>query len=460
MKKSSVNKKEFRWKLLGLVPVVLAVVIVIFLVRTKSGPVRKEIRETTHKMRVIKVPVVDLIPRTSGYGVAEPGQIWRAVAEVKGRVVEVHPELKSGALVTEGAQLLKIDPIEYELRIAEIQANITEIKTQISEYSIQEKNTAASLKIENRSLQLAEKSLDRKKSVLKDNTIAPYEFEQEERNVLIQRQRVQDLENFLNLLPSKLQVLEAKLAATDSALQQARLDLVKTVIRAPFDCRIATVSIEPNQYLAAGQLLFEAHGIAVTEVEAQVQGEQLRHLIGPGAPPGSQDSLFIEAMQQLTAIKAIVRIRSGNWNIEWEARVDRLREAVDPETRAFNVIVAVDKPYEKVIPGQRPPLTRGLFTEVELLGPAHPASIVIPRSGLHNDTVYILDSENRLRPVSVVVDYFQGDLAVISSGLTGGETLIISDPTPAISDMLVTPEWDKEMQEWLVYEAKAERVLE
>jgi len=460
MKKSSANLKQLRWKFLGLLPVVLAVILLIFLVRTKSGPARKEIPETTHMMRVLKVPLVDLVPRTSGYGVAEPGQVWRAVAEVQGRVVEVHPELKSGALVTEGAQLLKIDPAEYELRIAEIQANITEIKTEISELSIQEKNTAASLKIENRSLQLAEQSLARKKSVLKDNTIAPYEFEQEERNVLIQRQRVQELENFINLLPSKLQALQAKLAAADSALQQARLDLTKTVIRAPFDCRIAAVSIESNQYLAAGQVLFEAHGIAVTEIEAQVPGEQLRHLIGAVADPGPGDSLFIVAMQQLADIRAIVRIRSGDWNIEWAARVDRLREAVDPETRAFNVIVAVDKPYEKVIPGQRPPLARGMFCEVELQGPAHPKSIVIPRSALHNDTVYILDRENRLQPVTVAVDYIQSDLAVIGSGLTGGETLVISDPAPAISSMLVTPEWDEEMQEWLMHEAKAERVLQ
>jgi RND family efflux transporter MFP subunit len=458
MKRSSVTLKPLRKKLLGLVPVVLAVVVVIFLVKTKSGPIRKEIQETTRMMRVLKVPVVDLVPRTSGYGVAEPDQVWRAVAEVRGRVAEVHPELKSGALVTKGEQLLKIDPAEYELRIAEIQANIAAINTEITELSIQEKNTAASLKIENRSLQLAEQSLARKKSVLKDNTIAPYEFEQEERNVLIQRQRVQDLENFVNLLPARLQTLQAKLAAADSALAQARLDLAKTVIRAPFDCRIAEVSIEPDQYLAAGQVLFEAHGTAVTEVEAQVPGEQLRHLIGPGAVPGPGESLFISAMQRLADIRAIVRIRSGNWHIEWEARVDRLREAVDPETRAFNVVVAVDNPYEKVIPGRRPPLARGLFCEVELQGPARPASIVIPRSGLHNSTVYILDRENRLQPVPVAVDYFQGDLAVIGAGLAGGETLVVSDPTPAISGMLVTPEWDGELQEWVMHEAKAERV--
>jgi len=75
MKRAPVTLKLLRRKLFALVPVALAVVVVIFLVKTKSGPARKEIQETTHMLRVIKVPVVDLVPRTFGFGVAEPGQV-------------------------------------------------------------------------------------------------------------------------------------------------------------------------------------------------------------------------------------------------------------------------------------------------------------------------------------------------------------------------------------------------
>lgn len=461
MAKQTTKSSSFsQWKTLSIIPVIIAILVVVILVKSKSGPQQKEAGETSRVLRVMKVQAVDLIPRTVGYGIAEPAQVWRAVAEVRGRVVDVHPRLKAGALLKKDDLLLKTDPTEYELAVAVLQAGIAQTKADLSELAVQKENTTASLKIEKRSLVLAEQSLARKKSVFKKNSISANEVDQEERNVLIQRQRLQDLENSMHLIPSRKKALEAKLASNEVGLEQARIDLAKTVFTAPFDCRIGAVSIEPGQYLAAGQVLFEAHGTAVTEIEAQVLGEQLRHLIGVQNDSELQTPVFMEVAQRLINIKAIVRIRSINWNIEWEARVDRLRETVDPDTRAFNVIVAVDRPYEKVIPGRRPPLSRGLFCEVELQGPPRPESIVIPRTALHGKNVFILDADNRLQPVTVTTAFVQADLAVIDSGLTGGETLIVSDPTPAISGMLVTPVWEEELQKRLVTEARAKTVLQ
>jgi multidrug efflux pump subunit AcrA (membrane-fusion protein) len=149
-------------KLLALVPIALAVLIVVNWVANKEEPQQKEINESVRTLRVIKVSKTDLIPRAVGFGVAEPGRIWRAMAEVKGRVVAIHPELKSGALISAGEVLLKIDPAEYELAMASLEASINQIKAQLSELDVEEQNARASLKIEQRSLSLAEQSLKRK----------------------------------------------------------------------------------------------------------------------------------------------------------------------------------------------------------------------------------------------------------------------------------------------------------
>ena len=44
--------------------------------------------------------------------------------EVKGRVIEAHPELNAGSVVEKDAVLLKIDPTEYGLSIARLTAAI------------------------------------------------------------------------------------------------------------------------------------------------------------------------------------------------------------------------------------------------------------------------------------------------------------------------------------------------
>ncbi len=454
--------KQPLWKkLLGVIPIIMAVLVIFMLFKSKSGPQKKEVRETSKAMRVIQVPTVDLIPRVIGFGTAEPGNIWRAVAEVKGRVLEVHPDLKAGALLKEGTVLLKIDPIEYELVVASLIAGIDQVKADLAELQAQKENTTIALEIEKRSLALAEQSLGRKKNALKNRTISADDVDKEERNVLSQLQNVQNLQNTLIVFPSRKKALEARVASSITNLKQAQLDLSKTVIKAPFNSRIGEVSLEPGQHVNTGQILFEAHGTAVTEIQAQIIGNQMRHLInhspGPGiSAPADAD---LTAMRKLINIKAIVRLKSGEWKVEWAARFDRIRESVDPATRAFNIVVAVDNPYEQVIPGKRPPLSRGLFCEVELQGQARPDSVIIPRAALHNGTVFIMDKDKRLQPLKVQSAFSQGDLQVIDSGLTGGEILVVSDPSPAITGMLIAPTRDTSLEARLLAEAKAETEL-
>ncbi|NOQ41626.1 MAG: efflux transporter periplasmic adaptor subunit [Desulfuromusa sp.] len=454
--------KPSLWKkTLGILPVIIAILIIVVLFKAKTGPQKREISESSRTMRVIQVTTVDLVPRVIGYGTAEPGSIWRAVTEVKGRVVEVHQDLKGGALLQEGTVLLKIDPTEYELAVASLSAGIDQVKADLTELQAQNENTDISLKIEKRSLTLAEKSLARKRNALKNRTISADDVDKEERNVLTQRQNVQNLQNTLVVFPSRKKALEARLVASQAGLKQAQLDLSKTVITAPFDCRIGEVSLEPGQYLNVSQMLFEAHSTAVTEIQAQIVGDQLRHLIGqiPASGLMTPAEADIVGMRKPPNLKAIVRLRSGDWNVAWAARFDRFRESVDPETRAFNVVVAVDNPYEKVIPGQRPPLSRGLFCEVELQGQILSRSIVIPRAALHDGTVYIVDTDQRLQPVKVTSAFAQGNLIVIETGLTGGEMLVVSDPTPAIVGMLVAPIRDTSLEDRLLAEATAETEL-
>ncbi|MEA3436332.1 MAG: biotin/lipoyl-binding protein, partial [Thermodesulfobacteriota bacterium] len=185
------NLKRHVGKLLAVLPIALALLIVVTWVANKEELQQKEIPESVRTMRVIEVPKTDLIPRAFGFGVAEPGEVWRAMAEVKGRVVEVHPELKSGALISAGEVLIKIDPTEYELAVARLEAGINQIKAQLLELDVEEQNTRASLTIEQRSLALAEQSLKRKQTAREKKAISGDEVDREERTVLTQRQNIQ-----------------------------------------------------------------------------------------------------------------------------------------------------------------------------------------------------------------------------------------------------------------------------
>lgn len=440
-------------KWLIVLPIVAGVAILALLVASREGPGRRAEREAIRTLRVIHAPRVDVVPRAIGYGTARPGQTWRAVAQVKGHVVEVHPELESGAMVSAGETLLRIDPTEYELAVAQFEAEIAQVSAQLSELDVQEANDRASLEIEESSLALAQRELERLETLRERNAASDSDVDQQTRTLLTQRQLVQKLRNSLQLVPERRQSLEATLAVKQAGLRQAKLDLAKTEVEAPFDCRLGEVDIETGQYLTAGQSLFEAHGTALAEVEVQVPMDQLRPLVDRDHDIQLPINMDSQVVQRLFDFEVIVRFQSGDFRVQWEGRVVRMREQLDPRTRTVALVVAVEKPYAQAIPGQRPPLIQGMFCEAELRGQPRPGRVVIPRAALHSGGVYVVDENDRLRRREVEVAFTQSAFACLTSGVEEGERLVVSDPTPAIEGLLVEAVVDEPLQERLVAQA-------
>jgi len=65
----------------------------------------------------------------------------------------------------------------------------------------------------------------------------------------------------------------------------------------------------------------------------------------------------------------------------------RFDDEVDARTRTMGVVIAVDRPYDKVIPGYRPPLSKGMFVQVVLRGKPHRARLLVPRSAVRAGAV-------------------------------------------------------------------------
>jgi multidrug efflux pump subunit AcrA (membrane-fusion protein) len=128
-----------RKKILTILPLIAAIIIVVVLVKTKKGPDRLPLVESSKPVRFITVKTIDLVPRVIGYGKAEPAEVWQAVAQVSGRIVELSPELEQGNLCKKGTFLARIDPVEYELAVVKMEASIEEVKAKISELNTEEK---------------------------------------------------------------------------------------------------------------------------------------------------------------------------------------------------------------------------------------------------------------------------------------------------------------------------------
>ena len=382
-------------------------------------------------MRVVEAQAVELAPIAEGYGPVRPARVWKAVAQVAGRIVEIHPRLRDGEILAAGTELLRIDPIDYELALAQAQAELAEL-------DVQEQNARASLKIEERNRDLAKQELERLRKLADKGTASASDVDKAERTELTSNSSVQNLRNTLTLIPTQRRLLESRVA-------RAERDLERTRVRAPFELRIANLAVEADQYVGVGQVLFEGDSVDRVEMDVQVPLHSLRRLFLDRPPTVLDPTRLSEMLPELAGLDPLVRLDLGDAVAEWDAQFVRMADQVDPRTRTMGVVVAVDRPFEKIIPGLRPPLSKGMFVQVLLRGYSHGPRVVVPRSAVRDGALYLVDDDRRLRRQPVQVLFDQGDYSVIGAGLEAGQLVVLSDLVPAVDGMLLDPQPDIEL---------------
>jgi len=416
-----------KWKRnIGLLfAILLGIAVIIVAPVLKQPPQTTPVEERPVKVRFITVPLLDVVPRSTGYGRVTPGKSWDAVAEVAGQVVGIADGLRDGRVVESGTELLRIDDKNYQLILAQAEA-------QLKASSAKKKTASDSLVIAKKDLSLIETEYQRQKKLAAQGTISKTALDSTERQLLASQTQLENLQNSLDLFSAEHQAL---LAQRDAA----KLDLKRTKVLAPFTARITQVDIGAAQYANKGQLMFKADGLEIAEIEAQFSVGILRPLVR---------NITLEGMPSVragaTRLQAIVRLETADHKVEWPAKVDRVAGSIDPLTQTLGVIVQVERPYASARPGERPPLLRDTFVEVELSSPAARQRLVVPSNSIHNGHLYVINSAFRLEKRAVEIDLSQQGYSVISQGISEGERIVTSELLAAIEGMLLSPVEDKQ----------------
>ena len=233
------------------------------------------------RARLVEVQVLEpqsMAPLAIGFGKVVPKVEWKAIAEVTGKIVYRHPELEKGKVIPAGTEVLKIDPLDYELKLTQAQADLKSSQTSLAKLNQEEQNLNQTLKIEKNRLVISNKELKRKQDLRKKGLTSQSDVDLQEQSALSQRKLVLDIENQIALMPDEKRVAEAVIKVNVSKVREAERSLEKTTITLPKAMRIAQVDIETNQVVNLQQTMFIAHGIDVMEVEAQLSIHDMQTL--------------------------------------------------------------------------------------------------------------------------------------------------------------------------------------
>lgn len=420
-----------------LVVLALAIVIAILLVRSKSPLEHVSVEMPSRTVEVITAATVPFRASITAYGNVEPAITLDSMAEVSGKISYVHPNLKSGETIPAGTLVVRIDAEDYALSLKQTQEDLKASRSSLAELETEERTTRRSLELAQENLEVGEAELARIGDVYRKQLIAKSALDAEEQKVIQLRQQVEDLQGRLNGYASRRQSIEAQIARAEQEVQNRATILGRTEVTLPFDARIGSVNVDRDEFVSVGSLLFEASDLEGVEISAQLPLASMRKLISHLEGRDQIAQQFVQSggrINERLGLSARVRLVSDMPEAVWDARVLRISESIDPTRQTLGVVVGVEKPYEKIIPGRRPPLLKGMYTAVDLLAPQRSA-MVIPRRAVHEGRAYIANADDRLEIRPLDIQLVQGDLAVVRAGLESGERLIITDLTPVIEGM-------------------------
>lgn len=380
--------------LLPILIVLVGILIMVGLRASRKHPPRERVRPTGALVEVIEVRSTSQRIVVEGNGTVAPRYEITLMPQVTGKVVWVHPDLVAGGAFREGDELLRIEQVDYALAVQRAAAQVAQ-----AEYQLEVARAKAD--IARREWELMNAAQDRP---LGDPSAGPG------------RPTAPAQPHPLVLHEPQLRQAQANLTSAGAALETAQLNLERTVLRAPFNCRVRRQAMAPGQLVGPASQVAVLYATDLVEIEVGLPVADLAWIELPGAP-------------------ATVRLDTGEGQYTWAGRADRTVGVVDEIGRLARVVVQVRDPFRRSDPAT-PELSIGSFVLVEIAGRLVEGTIPVPRRALReNSTVWVAAKDNTLEIREIKLHRLTPTEALVAAGLTSGERIILTPLSGAVQGM-------------------------
>ena len=216
-------------------------------------------------------------------------------------------------------------------------------------------------------------------------------------------------------------IFAAQLSGAQAALRQARINLDYTEIKAPIAGQISRTAVTPGNVVspstgALASIVSQDPMYVVFPVSVRVLTELRTRYAGKGG---------------LNAVRVKLKLPDGT-QYDQPGKIDYVDPSVAPGTDTILVRTSIANPVRGTAEPGRPVdrlLTDGAFVTVTVEGIEPVKALGVPRSAILTDQggsyVYVVGAENKVERRNVQLGQSTPSLAVISSGLKLGETVVL-----------------------------------
>ena len=275
----------------------LCVAITVALVKLQKKPVRQPVTKEPTLVEVISAKTQPWTFTVQTQGTVEPRTQSSLTAEVSGRILKISPTFYAGGFFNEGDILLEIDSSNYKSAVARAEFELAQAK-----------------------LRLAQEEANSRQARKEWESLSD-----EEPTPLVLRQ-------------PQLQSEQANVAWAEQALAKAKLDLSRTMIRAPYAGMVREKRVDLGQYVTIGTQLGAIFSIDIAEVRLPLSLNQLAYLDLPETYRGNS--------QSENNPKVILSSSIGEIEYTWTGYLTRTEGVINADNRMIYAIAQVNDPYK------------------------------------------------------------------------------------------------------------------
>ncbi|MEA3360314.1 MAG: efflux RND transporter periplasmic adaptor subunit [Thermodesulfobacteriota bacterium] len=358
-----------------------------FFLTHKPRAGHRQVTYTAPLAETMVVNIRDHDVKIMAKGTVVPSRKVDLSSRVMGEIIKTSPEYMPGGKFKSGEEILRLDPIDYELALRRKESEVI--------------HAGYELKME-----------------IGRQIIAKKEYQ-------LFGEKLQKQDRELVLREPHLKAAQAALAAAESSLQQAKLDLKRTKVFAPFNAIVQSKHADIGSYVTAGMKLVTLVDTNQYWIEVALPIDRIRWISIPdtNSNKGSPARIMHKAGWGSSAFRAGI--------------VRRLKTEVEPEGRMARLVVAVEDPLcIKSANKNNPKLMLGVYVSVEIKGRKLKEAACIPRSALRDGSkVWVMQKDNSLDIRGIDIVWSEHNSVYIKNSLKNGEKIITSDLAAPVHGM-------------------------
>ncbi|MCJ8345039.1 hypothetical protein MJH12_05830 [bacterium] len=334
--------------------------------------------------RTIKVQNNNLHNEYSSYGSVVALKNIHLKSLSTGKVSYTHDNFIQGGLIQKDEVILTIDTVKLKLLEKKLLNELSYQRIQENKVKQSILNLKDSIQIAKENFQLSKNELDRSKVMMIEKTISLQSYEATTLRHQAQKSTLTNLVNQSKLLPHDLQSVQSQIEKVLIQLQETKVDIKRSSIKAPFTLKITKTFVNIGQFVSPNTQLCDAYDAKKLDLVIEVPSSQTSWLIDTKSE--SIADLNEDNFRTLKLPDNLIEWISPKVSGQFKAKNIRVSSAFDPKTRNLKLFMEL----QPQLLLNSPLILPGSFAKVSLKGKALKNAASVPTMSIFKNQVQVI----------------------------------------------------------------------